>query len=146
MFRGRELDYCKSLLWCLSHDALGLTDHNLNAVNGFMCHSQHKLVFNVFLLAQRLIQRHGQNCSENVTCCLTEREVADENCFVSQSQNGGFVLTSRCVDPIMEMCDRLLGCHLHLITGFTWPREESQTSFSWRRRISRKSPGELGNK
>ena len=68
----------------------------------------------------------GRIGSDNCTCCHTEKEVADQTCYLTQSQYTDIGPTSSSADPIMPGV--WLGSHWSTnfeVTGLTGPRERS---------------------
>ena len=61
-------------------------------------------------------------CTDNITCCPTEIEVADQTFYLTQSQYTDTELTSPSADPIMPGAWQ--GSHWSVnfeVTGMTWP-------------------------
>ena len=90
----------------------------------------------------------GRICSDNLTCCHTEIEVADQTFYLTQSQNTDTGPTSPSADPITPGAWQ--GSHWSAnfeVTGMTRPRKNPGASGIRTRDLplSRRTPYHLAN-
>ena len=91
----------------------------------------------------------GRICSDNITCCHTEIEVADQTFHLTQSQHTDTGTTSPSTDPITPGAWQ--GSHWSAnfeVTGMTRPRKNPVASGNRTRDLplSRRTPKPLGQR
>ena len=91
---------------------------------GFVC-----LLVGCFTSQQQASVSQGRICLDNFTCCHTEIEVADQTCYLTQSQYTDTGPTSPSADPITPGAWQ--GSHWSAnfeVTGMTRPRKNPGAS------------------
>ena len=92
------------------------------------------LIVGCLMSQQHASVSQGQICSDNCTCCHTEREAADQTFHLTQSQYTYTGLTSPSTDPIIP--GTWQGSHWSAnvsVTGMTWPRKNPVANGIWTR-------------
>ena len=118
----------KSRRWILKDRPMGQEDLFVGWLVACLTSQQHASV------------SHGRTCSDNVTCCHTEIEVADPTFRLTQSQYTGTWPASPSTDPIT--LGAWQGSHWSAnieVTGMTRPRKNPGARRRRRRRMGRET-------